>query len=63
MWRSSYSINKKKYLLKYDVHSLAEHRVNIILKNINIFRKVYKYNKNKFQYTLDGQRPDKIQGK
>ena len=47
MWRSSYNINKKKFLLNYDVHSLAEHRVNIILKNINVFRKINKYYKNK----------------
>ena len=52
MWRSSYNFNKKMFLLKNDVHSLAEHRVNIILKNINIFRKVYKYYKNKYNINI-----------
>jgi predicted metalloendopeptidase len=47
MWRFTYNKNKKIFLLKNDVHSLAENRVNIILKNINIFRKIYNYYKNK----------------
>ncbi len=47
LWRSTYEKNKKIFLLKNDVHSISENRVNIILKNINIFRKIYKYNNNK----------------
>ena len=47
MWRVTYNKDKKIYLLKNDVHSIAENRVNIILKNINIFRKIYNYYKDK----------------
>ena len=47
MWRFTYDKNKKIFLLKNDVHSLAENRVNIILKNINIFRKIYNLYKDK----------------
>ena len=47
MWRVTYNKDKRLYLLKNDVHSIAENRVNIILKNINIFRKIYNYYKDK----------------
>jgi len=47
LWRSIYKLNKKKYLLKNDVHSLPEHRTNLILHNINKYREIYNKNKNK----------------
>jgi predicted metalloendopeptidase len=46
LWRYSLLSKKKKFLLKYDVHSLAEHRVNITLHNIKLFRKLYNIKKN-----------------
>ena len=47
MWRKSTLTKNKKMLLKYDVHSLAEHRINITLHNIKLFRKLYNIKKNK----------------
>jgi predicted metalloendopeptidase len=41
MYRKKYSKNEKKYLLKYDVHSLNEHRINNTLNNINVFKYIY----------------------